>query len=328
MVKKIIQRVIVGVLVSLILVLIYGVIDSHAIDFSQGISGLAVQDVTWECLTSNSDGGYTQATWKQNCSYNDIDGIKVYQIRTIENFDVKEGDYFEVQLSFLSVRQSTIPVGSLWILQPNEWFNLVKTESNYQNINENLFNLCHDGGVCDGSDYTKRYYQVRQNDTLSFTFRAKKDYQGRIVIGNGSSLILEIEKGTTNIFYLNPTIKGWVESKSTSEVMEEDKSENENQGEQGKTDSNSSQQTSEQNTQNLLGFLGSFFGAFTSAQATNCNMDWGMSEYGFGVIDMCASDVPVELSTMLSIIILIIVIPMVLWLFNSIINAFKEFQQS
>lgn len=317
MVKKIIQRVIVGVLVSLILGLIYGVIDSYAVDFSQGIAGLKIQNVTWECLTSNSSN--ENLSWKSNCAYQDDLGINIYQVRTLESFDIKQGDIVEVQMSFLSLSQSNIPVGSLWILQPNEWFSLIKTESSYQNVNQQNYVF---------NDVVVEYYQSRQNDTITFTLMANKDYQGRIVIGNGTSNFVIIPKHSETIVYFNPTIRSYIENKSTSEVMEQDKTENETQGEQGKTDSNSSQQTSEQNTQNLLGFLGSFFGAFTSAQATNCNMDWGMSEYGFGVIDMCSTNVPVELSTILSIITLLIVIPMVLWLFNSIINAFKEFQQS
>lgn len=114
---------------------------------------------------------------------------------------------------------------------------------------------------------------------------------------------------------------------SLNNTFDTEKENNQQQGEQSQTDADISEQQVEGATQNILSVIGDFFGAFLSATSTNCVFNWGMAEYGFGDIDFCSIQIPAVFSVILSIVSILIIVPMVLWLFSSIIKAFKEFQE-
>lgn len=78
-------------------------------------------------------------------------------------------------------------------------------------------------------------------------------------------------------------------------------------------------------TQNILQVITGFFGAFMTATATTCVTDWGIE--GFRHFDFCATQIPNELQIIFTIVASIIFLPMIWFLINSILGAFREFQQ-
>lgn len=327
MVKKIVQRVIVGVLVSIILTFIFS-FKGSAIGFNSQVDIVTVHPVTWQCIARLKDNTNIVVQNGVNIPYaNGTDtptskiGLGLTSCQTKEsNINIKEGHYYQITANIL---RNTIKDGGVaipWTLIDNQHFSIVS-------INE----VVNDQTLVDyqaTSTYEGSINMVRK--TYEFILKAKTDYNnGRVYINdpNKSSFLILGDNFNTNIVYFNEQIIEFKVSSSTTEYMEQDKTENQQQGEQSQTDADSTNQQTEENTQNLLGFLTSFFGAFTSAQATNCNMDWGLSQYGFGVIDMCSTQIPATFSVILSIITLLMVLPMILWLINSIIKAFKEFQE-
>lgn len=97
------------------------------------------------------------------------------------------------------------------------------------------------------------------------------------------------------------------------------------QGTDGQNDANQAGQDVDGATTNLLSAIVGFFGAFTSATATNCQTDWGIE--GFRNFDFCGTQIPVALRVVFTIVASIIFVPMIWFLINSILSAFKEFQQ-
>lgn len=97
-----------------------------------------------------------------------------------------------------------------------------------------------------------------------------------------------------------------------------------NSGTQSQTDSNSAGQQVESATTNLIGVIGGFFGAFINANPTNCIFNMGII---LEEVDMCSAYIPTTYNVILSIVSLLFIVPMAIWLINSILNAFKEFQE-
>lgn len=175
------------------------------------------------------------------------------------------------------------------------------------------------------SDNTSTWFKV--NSYVQFSSNAVKDYTSALNainsnIGNfRTDFNNQINDVKTN--YLDVIIE---KMDDQTDQQEQEKQESQQQGEQSQTNSNQAGGDVQQNTTSILNAITGFFSAFTSAQPTNCNMDWGLDEYGFGVINMCQNPIPSEFQVVLSIVSLLFIVPMILWLFNSIINAFKEFQ--
>lgn len=107
--------------------------------------------------------------------------------------------------------------------------------------------------------------------------------------------------------------------------FEQQQQDQQQQGSDSQDNSNQAGQDVEQSTTNLLSFITGFFGAFTSATATSCVTDWGIE--GFRHFDFCATEIPVQLRVVFTIVSAVVFIPMVWFLINSILKAFKEFQE-
>lgn len=114
------------------------------------------------------------------------------------------------------------------------------------------------------------------------------------------------------------------ELKKQESNAQQQQQEQEQQGQQGQTDSNTAGQQVEGATTSLINVIGGFFGAFINASATNCNFDMGII---LETVDMCAAYIPTTYNVILSIVSLLFIVPMVIWLINSILSAFKEFQE-
>ena len=130
------------------------------------------------------------------------------------------------------------------------------------------------------------------------------DYQGLVWM----SAVVEYEESNSN----------------TTEYLQQEKQQDQQQGQQGQTDSNSAGQQVEGATTSLLNVVGGFFGAFMNASATNCNFNMGII---LETVDMCSAYIPPTYNVILSIVSLLFIVPMVIWLINSILSAFKEFQE-
>lgn len=155
---------------------------------------------------------------------------------------------------------------------------------------------------------------------------------GGTIVANTDTVdrYLEISRPAMTLFdsEIN-SVQGSIDSQTQQqqEHYEEQQNQAEEQGQNAQDNSDETQSQVDSKTQNLFSFITSFFGAFTNASPSNCNFDWGLADKGFGVIDMCQTNIPAELQSILSIVSILIVVPMVLWLINSIVGAFKEFQQ-
>lgn len=284
----------------------------------------------------------TESNWTSNAWDISVKTTTIGGIRSAGSLDFKKGDIIEVDLEVRSEWEPSSEIEYFIVrmgLLGNGDFDLL----GYQEIWDSSYVLKQFNGtiVNPNPNTTYNYYEYGKGylyKVIKFTFVAKRDgkYQFKIGAGSNESAAAVIINGN---LYDTPITQYGIRTRLNNLIIyrnigleqqrqeQQDREEQNQLGEDSQNDSNSAQQQTNQGTQNLLGFLGSFFGAFTSAQATNCNMDWGMSEYGFGKIDMCQTDIPAVFSGILSIITLLVVLPMIYWLIHSIINAFKEFQE-
>lgn len=164
---------------------------------------------------------------------------------------------------------------------------------------------------------------IKVGGVANFKSNEVKDYTSALNTLNSNLVNINNNLNDIKVNYLDVIIE---KMDDQTDQQEQEKQESQQQGEQSQTNSNQAGGDVQQNTTSVLNVITGFFSAFTSARPTNCNMDWGLEDYGFGVIDMCQNPIPQEFQVILSIVSLLFVVPMILWLFSSIINAFKEFQ--
>lgn len=334
MVKKIVQRVIVGVLVSLILTIIYGAINANALTLTLDAvpTGNSFRPLSFNCKYNPDTWTTNQSVCRLEYSVGNTSLKNIYGIATEQYFDFREGYYYEFLMA-LEASSNQFVQAMTWypVVLERDWVLVDYEQLSDERSRDYLRKLNCDSGSTINCDYinvgaySKLYRVVMKSKTTS---------NRQFLFGNGQNNLFIFnnqwnDQGAQFEGYAQISI-GLIteyESVSAGEQMQQDKAENEAQGEASQNDANSTQQETDQKSQNLLGFLSSFFGAFTSAQATNCNLNWGMAEYGFGQIDMCSTEIPPIFRGVLSVITLLIVLPMIIWLINSIIGAFKEFQE-
>lgn len=264
---------------------------------------------------------------------------------TFNAFSLKTNDY--VVLEYSTYSQGEIP-GSC--LTGYGVWDVVDCQHDFQRIDYQSY-VSEWWAICHTTNNNLCEYEIRPNDPsdvysnsylidhyryilrfggTSLTNATKIKLGGTIIsstISNNHPKFVKFSPGA--VFEHGAMINDiltFLEENNEAEEMKRDKEESQQQGQQSQTNSNQAGGDVQQNTTSVLNAITGFFSAFTNARPTNCNMDWGLEDYGFGVINMCQNPIPQEFQVVLSIVSLLFVVPMILWLFSSIINAFKEFQ--
>lgn len=88
----------------------------------------------------------------------------------------------------------------------------------------------------------------------------------------------------------------------------------------------SSSSDAQQGTSSLLSTIGSAVSVISSASPTNCLLNGNMGNLDVGQIDLCANPVPTFIQIIGSIILILLVVPLCITLFNRFIGLFRSFQ--
>lgn len=340
MVKKIIQKL--TIIFALIFVFIPN--NASALVFPSGWVA------TWGAGAPRyrlSDGSNWVTSWVQT-GHDNLSNLPI-NIKKVELYDFLTGDNYRIEpntITAIEISARNCTATGIWngTATDNSYFRYIG--SNIQsagargNEADDVFNITYYyyassnnnsaftgrmtlpiGLFCTGAPNTTTWAQV--NAVVNFKSNQVKDYTSALNSLNNNLININNNLNDIKTNYLDVIIEKMGEQ---NEQQEQEKQETQQQGEQGQTDSNQSGSDVSQNTTSILNAITGFFSAFTNARPTNCNMDWGLNDYGFGVINMCQNPIPQEFQVILSIVSLLFVVPMILWLFSSIINAFKEFQ--
>lgn len=339
MVKKIIQKL--TIIFALIFVFIPNNTYAYVYEFEGKIAdiqanGISTSGYNWTVL--NNFGAFVYGT------QNTDNDFWVPKFSFYDNFTVKTNDY--VVLEYSTYAPSEMP--GVCLTGSGAW-DVVDCQHDFQRIDYQSF-VSEWWAICHKNNNNLCEYEIKPNDPSDVYSNAYViDHYKYILRFSGTSLTTNsiqlqgalISSTTSNtrpkIIKISPgavfqhgamlnDILTFLEENNEAEEMKKEKQESQQQGEQSQTNSNQAGGDVQQNTTSVLNAITGFFSAFTNARPTNCNMDWGLSDYGFGVINMCQNPIPQEFQVILSIVSLLFVVPMILWLFSSIINAFKEFQ--
>lgn len=113
---------------------------------------------------------------------------------------------------------------------------------------------------------------------------------------------------------------------SGSNVNKEQAQATQDAADDSETAGSSSSSSSQQGTASLISTIGSAVSVITSASPTNCLLNGNMGNLDVGQIDLCANPVPTFVQVIGSIILILMVVPLCITLFNRFIGLFRSFQ--
>lgn len=94
---------------------------------------------------------------------------------------------------------------------------------------------------------------------------------------------------------------------------------------QAETDGQQSSSDAQTGTQNLFTVLTGFIGALTNLNPSNCNLPGNLGNVDLGTLNLCRDRAPAIVTTIGSLILIGIMIPIVIWTIRKIISMFRSF---
>lgn len=150
----------------------------------------------------------------------------------------------------------------------------------------------------------------------------------------GGTLFTKISSGEDIILIKLNSIPFFREGASVTDIYnylnENDINQQQQQaGEQAQQDgqqgSNASQNSAEQGTQSLLSAITGFVGVIANATPTNCRISGNMGALDIGQLDFCQDNPPAIITTIGTLILIAITIPITIWVIKKIISMFRSF---
>lgn len=242
-------------------------------------------------------------------------GIKLRQFYTTEQWSFNKGDVLEFDLLVWSAFDlnniDEMNVGFYGSVS-GYWSML-----GFNQVADNVFHTNAVGSgdtLFDGNGYYSIYrYTLKANNNVTSTIGFPGGYQDHYIWSNGT---LNFRVLNINQFRKNAENDTNAEQKQATEDAVEG---SENAG-------NSSSSSAQSGSASLLNVIGAFASIITSAQPTNCNINGNMGNLNIGQIDLCANPVPSFVQIIGSIILVCLVIPFVVIMFNRFISIFRSFQ--
>ena len=93
----------------------------------------------------------------------------------------------------------------------------------------------------------------------------------------------------------------------------------------GQQGADNSQNSVNNGTQSLLSAITGFIGIIANANPTNCKITGNMGALDLGMLDFCRDNPPAIITTIGTIILITITIPITIWVVKKIISMFRSF---
>lgn len=312
------------------------VLDLGSFDIVKNVAAPIMQP----CFTVNCP------SWGSNTYNVKVQQSDLFSIRSVETFDMKQGDYMEY---LVEVRQDFDPVLSTAysrILTQVGLLNQAGTRTvQYQDVFDSSYDynyqLTYNCASSSGSLCSQ--YTARTTDTgytykvFQVTTTAISDGERVLQMGGGSSFALKFKFGDfsnpsstrpMNIRILNATQYRPKENpaKELNDKDDEDRSNIESQSSEADSDSSSSSEQASQQGTTLLGAFTAFVSALTNASPSNCRLLLDIGRFEAGSVDLCSLDPPSGFSVIASIFLIIFCVPLSVATAKKVISLFRSFQ--
>lgn len=170
-------------------------------------------------------------------------------------------------------------------------------------------------------DLLNKYYSY---DVYKFVLVSKNSGTFQFGLNNTPLIFKPVSSNpptvTFQLFHINQfRFKGSEENREQEQATQDAVDDSQDAGD-------SSSSSAQSGSASLLNVIGAFAGIITSAQPTNCLINGNMGNLNIGQIDLCANPVPSFVQIIGSIILVCLVIPFVVIMFNRFISIFRSFQ--
>lgn len=165
--------------------------------------------------------------------------------------------------------------------------------------------------------------------TYDVIVQATQTFQTYLTFGNGSAWFLQssigintggIRRGTIRPLTITEYIP--VDPSTINQEQQQAGQQAQQEGQQG---SDTSQNNVTQGTQSLLSAITGFVGVISNATPTNCRITGDMGALDLGELDFCQDNPPAIITTIGTLILIAITIPITIWVVKKIISLFRSF---
>lgn len=236
-------------------------------------------------------------------------------------FSVKSGDIVNFKVAVFSLNNFSFNSGTLYINNQVQSGRVIGFNEVSNDDLADTYSLDLDSGSISSGNYISRVYEYYiRVSTSSDSYQVGLNSSSAnypIFSWYSSNLTdrLIFKIFDVNVFRYVGTDTNAEQKQATEDAVEG----SENAG-------NSSSSSAESGSASLLNVIGAFAGIITSAQPTNCMINGNMGNLNIGQIDLCANPVPSFVQIIGSIILVCLVIPFVVIMFNRFISIFRSFQ--
>lgn len=264
---------------------------------------------------------------------------------TFRNLACTPGDLLQVNINLFNVNNDNAL--NAWVSSlygGDSDFSFIETE--YQNLDQNTGQIKITLSCT--NNFSRPLSQIRLDSATGSRFALNANEYMTILYASRYRIVdpsVDAHEAAENLYEINQKVDNIVSKlgnnaealnnvnnniESVNDTLQQQKEEEQNAlndattGAQDGADDSSEEATTA--TSSLISAITGFVSAITSASPSNCFINGNMGNINMGMIDLCANPVPSYISVIGSIIVVMLVIPFCIIMFNRFIGLFRSFQ--